>query len=84
MNDDMKLEWHEDFQTVQTIGEVTSYGIDLGSNCTPQINNNICWTYSCSKSAREQVQEEILTKMAEAIEGDDLKKARELVKLAKP
>jgi len=35
------------------------------------------------KSAREKVQEEILNKMAEAVENDDLKKARELAKLAK-
>jgi hypothetical protein len=43
------------------------------------------WSYCCCrlKSPREKVQEEILTKMADAIESDDLKKARELVKLAK-
>lgn len=42
------------------------------------------WTYTYpTKSAREQVQDEILTKIAQAIEGDDLEKARELVKLAK-
>lgn len=39
--------------------------------------------YYGQKSAREQVQDEILTKMADAIENDDLKKAKELIKLAK-
>jgi len=41
------------------------------------------WYSYPTKSAREQVQDEILAKMAAAIEIDDLKKAKELVKLAK-
>jgi hypothetical protein len=43
------------------------------------------WTYVPypTKSAREQVQDEILIKLAEAIEGNDLKKARQLIELAK-
>jgi hypothetical protein len=42
------------------------------------------WPYTYpTKSAREQVQDEILMKIAVAIESDDLEKAKELVKLAK-
>ena len=53
------------------------------SSIGPQITT-YPWTYTYpTKSAREQVQDEILMKMAQAIEGDDLEKARELVKLAK-
>lgn len=52
---------------VFTAGEQYSYGI---GDCVPA-------------QACNYVQDEILTKMAEAIEDNDLKKARELVKLAK-
>lgn len=42
------------------------------------------WNYTYpTKTAREQVQEEILTKMSEAIKSEDLKRAKELVALAK-
>ena len=49
------------------------------------VNNQTFWTWPhyCTKSAREQVQDEILAKMADAIERNDLKKAKELAKLAK-
>lgn len=40
------------------------------------------WYYP-AKSAREQVQDEILTKVAAAIQADDLKKAKQLLELAK-
>jgi len=82
---------------VETIGNIQLFGNEVNGNyyvgdpLPEQPANNFTitttpWTYGCwhvTKSAREQVQEEILTKMAEAIEGDDLKKARKLVKLAK-
>lgn len=42
-----------------------------------------CYHYVPTKSAREQVQDEILTKMAEAVERNDLKEAKKLVELAK-
>jgi hypothetical protein len=41
------------------------------------------FTYPEAKSAREQVQEEILSKVAQAIGSDDLAKAKELLALAK-
>lgn len=44
------------------------------------------WTYACgccNKSAREQVQDEILAKIAQAIATNNLKKAKELLELAK-
>ncbi len=70
---------------VESFGEQYSYGVV--DNCIPEPSINYMqttpWYVYPTKSAREQVQDEILTKMAEAIEGDDLKKARELVKLAK-
>jgi hypothetical protein len=49
------------------------------------MNFNYPWTvsYYNVKSAREQVQDEILNKMSEAVEADDLKKVKELIKLAK-
>ena len=54
------------------------------SSIEPLTITSCSWPYAYpTKSAREQVQDEILTKMAAAIESDDLKKAKELVKLAK-
>ena len=56
---------------------------DLGSV------SNVAWNISTAcctcaiKSAREQVQDQILLKMVVAIEADDFKKAKELAKLAK-
>ena len=41
------------------------------------------WNFAQLKSAREQVQDEILTKVAAAIKGDDINKAKELLALAK-
>jgi hypothetical protein len=52
----------------------------------PQPVNDIRWTYhicSCGqRSAREQVQDEILVKLKAAVEAEDLEKARELLELA--
>ena len=70
-----------DVSNVQTYGDVSYVG-DQPVNSIIVTNTNP-WYYTPIKSAREQVQDEILTKMAEAIERDDLKKAKELVKLAK-
>ena len=71
--------------TPVNVAEQYSYGVI--DNCTPEPTigymQTTPWYVYPTKSAREQVQDEILTKMAEAIEGDDLKKAKELVKLAK-
>lgn len=62
----------------------------VNSNILPQVNyvqndHGTIWTYgyNCYKSAREQVQDEILTKVAQAVEEDDLKKAKQLLALAK-
>ncbi len=67
-----------DEASVYTYGEV---------NYIQHDNNNFTiqpWVqYTMGKTAREQVQDEILIKMAQAIEIDDLKKAKELAKLAK-
>ena len=46
---------------------------------TQQITN----AYWSNKTPREQVCDEIMLKMAEAIESDDLKQAKKLAKLAK-
>lgn len=46
-------------------------------------NTNWPWYCCHMKSAREQVQDEILVKMTEAIQANDFKRAEELVKLAK-
>ena len=79
----------EIFGTVETIGNVQTYGY-VGDPLPDQpvahyINTIPNWTisYPYGPSAREQVQDEILTKVAEAIESDDLKKAKELLALAK-
>ena len=66
--------------------EIQTFDSNGMENCIIQptigyIESTPWYTYPI-KSAREQVQDEILTKMAEAIESDDLKKAKELVKLA--
>jgi hypothetical protein len=70
---------------VFTVGDQYSYGI---GDCTPESQMNYVqtypWTWTCPvKSAREQVQDEILIKMATAIEANDLKQAKKLVELAK-
>lgn len=64
--------------------------MDIESNSWNYIDDGISfpsidigyWHYS-GKSAREKVQDEILGKIADALEANDLKKARELAKLAK-
>ena len=70
---------------VFTVGEVQSYGTVDNCILEPTIGymQTTPWYVYPTKSPREQVQDEILTKMAAAIEKEDLKKARELVKLAK-
>lgn len=64
-----------------------SYGISTHESCIPYGEYFNTFTYvqrhCCDKSSREKVQDEILTKMAEAIEKNDLMKARQLVDLAK-
>ena len=79
--------------TVETIGDVQTYGggYYVGDPIPEQPANQFsistaypyCSCWHVTKSAREQVQDEILTKMAEAIEADDMKKAKKLVELAK-
>lgn len=79
----------------QDYGEVTSYGIGDSTgivNTMPTIGylqTNVCG-WCCShyhiapvKSAREQVIEEIMTKMADAVSKEDFKQAKTLAQLAK-
>ena len=77
--EDMNLIWEEP-STVQNVVHSNYYVGDPMPNANYFNTSN--WTVSYP-SAREQVQEEILTKVAEAIESDDLKKAKELLELAK-
>lgn len=71
---------------------ITEYGVFTASDTynygyvdgLPEgYNSNWLYYTIPQKSAREQVQDEILVKMAKAIEADDLKKAKQLVALAK-
>lgn len=74
-------------------GEVTSYGsVDSVAIGTPTIGYfQTHWCGCCcshyhltpTKSAREQVIEEIMAKMADAVSKDDLKTAKQLAQLAK-
>lgn len=75
--------YEEGMQLVQDCSEVSSYGI-IGDQ-PPVVNymQTTPWYVYPTKSAREQVQDEILTKMATAIEANDLKQAKKLVELAK-
>lgn len=81
---------------VKTYGEVTNYGVAdsvaIGTDSVPTIGyfqTNWCgcccshYHLSPIKSAREQVIEEIMTKMADAVSKDDLKTAKQLAQLAK-
>jgi hypothetical protein len=64
-------------------------GIDISiDGCTPTVDyiQQVNWpwyTFWPNKSAREQVQDEILSKIALAVESDDFEKAKELLALAK-
>lgn len=67
----------------ETYGEIASYGSAIGY---------MQWHYPCTcscyhlyptKSAREQVIDEILTKMADAVSKDDFKQAKKFAQLAK-
>lgn len=83
--------WNTD--DIQTHGEVTSWGVAdsavIGTEMMPKIgyfhSGCCCCCYHVSpvKSAREQVIDEILTKMAEAVSKDDFKQAKKFAQLAK-
>jgi hypothetical protein len=62
--------------------DYTPYIGDLVPNQPWQPLTNTTWVITPSKSAREQVQEEILLKVKAAVEAEDLEKARELLELA--
>lgn len=84
---------------VETVGEITNYGVadSVAVGSIPYIGDPIstvqyhyhtnwcsCCYHVCStKSAREQVIDEILTKMADAVSKDDFKQAKKLAQLAK-
>lgn len=72
--------------SIDSVGYVEPLGsvqITDQQNCVTTWPNT--WTYYSvpCKSAREQVQDEILMKVAEAVKNEDLKRANELLKLAK-
>jgi hypothetical protein len=82
-----------DASNFQNGGEVTSYGtvdsVAIGTPTIGYLQTHWCGCY-CShyhvapvKSAREQVIEEIMTKMADAVSKDDFKQAKKLAQLAK-
>jgi hypothetical protein len=85
-----------DASNVKNYGDVISYGVAdsvaIGTEIMPTIGYlQTHWCSCCcshyhltpTKSAREQVIEEIMTKMAEAVSKDDFKQAKKLAQLAK-
>ncbi len=69
-------------EVLEQMNYVESDGSVGDSNTFPWTVTTACCTCAV-KSAREQVQDQILLKMVEAIDANDLKKAKELAKLAK-
>jgi hypothetical protein len=81
-----------DASNVKNYDDVTSYGVAAGTEIMPTIGYfQTHWCSCCcshyhltpTKSAREQVIEEIMTKMADAVSKDNFKKAKQLAQLAK-
>lgn len=84
-------------QIIESHGEVISYGSADSCSILPYIGDPIptpqyvfhtnwcscCYRVGTVKSAREQVIDEILTKMADAVSKDDFKTAKVLAQLAK-
>ncbi len=82
-------------QKIESHGEVISYGTVDSASIIPYVGDPIptigyfhtnccsCYHVYPTKSAREQVIDEILTKMAEAVSKDDFKTAKTLAQLAK-
>lgn len=65
-----------EFQTQWQSSPIGDAGSSVGNASFP-------WTYYSTKSAREQVQDEILIKIQKALADNDLPRARELAELGK-